>query len=1265
MKNKIVQQLVLFVLIAFFGTGAFAKEERPNILFIVSEDNGQELSCYGDKNVKTPHLDGLATDGILFESAYVTQSVCSPSRGTIFTGLMPHQNGQIGLATHKYGMFEQWPTSYSILQKAGYFTGLLGKTHVNPAAVVEDFVDYRAITSSNFGKKNLPAYASKSAEFFKKAGDKPFFLTVNYPDAHHPLQNQVEGRPAKPLTPEEVGNIPYIGHENERMHKIVTAYYNCMMRLDDCVGELLAELKKSGKADNTLIIYIGDHGAQLPRGKIFATEAGMKVPFLVKWPGNVKAGQRSDKLVSTVDLLPTFCELADGKAPENLPGRSLVPLITGRSEAWRRYVVCERNCDAVNLYYPQRTIRDERYKIIWSPLAGRGIADTGAHDYVTQRKWQKCSYSQDELKTLPPEIRHAYETWLNPPEYQLYDLKNDEWEFGDLAGKPQVAEVETRLKDALAQWMEETADWAAEPAKIEMLTDEHEAVRKSGNGKAPQGGWKYLEYLAPRSRAQRPTTSSDEVKHDAGKPVVNDRHTGDKGPNANFEQTAPGEFAKLETGVGVWIPDVGRTIVDDKHARTGEQCLQITGGKQSRVILQLAETADTSGMLSFWAERWTSRKPFSFRIDKSDGDGWKEIFNGDQSVRVGRAFRNHVKVPLGDAGIKRLRFTVTSPSRTGGLIDDIRFGPTSDADGLFGRHIVFQQRSIPDSVPLEGHAKDAKLYGYRIPSLLVTKKGSILAFSERRLGLHDHAQNDIVLKRSTDDGTTWSDEIVAFEDGINSINDPLTVQLENGRILLMFARFPYGRHARDAGWIKMADLGYDDPQANVLTFVSHSDDDGQTWSRPVDISRQVKHPKLLNANTPGTMIQLTQGPHKGRVLTGLWGTLPIVKDGKRSREWQIVAAYSDDNGQSWKRTEPLVDGSGIGFPNECQVAEAANGDIVLISRNQGGERFRKKATSHDGGETWTPLNIDKGLPSVACMGSVIKGPIKEDGTWDLWASFPSNAGRKDGQIAVSKDNGKTWRIMKVIRGPFAYSALQVSPDQKSLLCLYESDGYKSETLLTIPFEQFGSSRDELQTRTNEPSENVIFRSGTHEKADPYGVRQYRIPHITTGPEGELIVSVAGRTNQAGDNGRTTAAFAISRDQGKTWEHIRFNSDYDKPTPMGEFPMCSRTNEVQVEWMPALKEYVAIFCHEYRCYQIRSRDLKTWGEPKLIPHQEGLGKAWPSPTSMHVEEDGTLARCCSSVLEQHCSRSIGLTRTNLIPRSRRTRYSRCALPERCH
>jgi len=393
----------------------------------------------------------------------------------------------------------------------------------------------------------------------------------------------------------------------------------------------------------------------------------------------------------------------------------------------------------------------------------------------------------------------------------------------------------------------------------------------------------------------------------------------------------------------------------------------------------------------------------------------------------------------------------------------------SSAKAQIQETTVYKVRPLPADVIPQGHMKNAKEYGYRIPSLLVTKKNTILAFIERRLGLHDHAQNDIIVKRSTDGGKSWSKEITVFEDGMNSINDPLTVQLENGRILMIFGRFPYGRHARDSGWIKMADFGYDDPKANILTYITHSDDDGLTWSKPVDISRQVKPPHVLNANSPGTMIQLQNGPHKGRVVGSLWMTVPTKdaknpkggKKGKKkknnrnaSRTWQIQAIYSDDLGKTWKRTPPLKDVSGKGYPNECQIVEASNGDLVIISRNQGGDTFRKKAISHDSGVTWSNVDIDKALPSVACMGGLVRGPKKPDGSWDLYASFPSNKGRKDGQIAISTDHGKTWQIKKIVkREYFGYSDLAISGDGKTLLCLYETNKCRSVNLLAIPLSE--------------------------------------------------------------------------------------------------------------------------------------------------------------------------------------------------------------------
>lgn len=391
----------------------------------------------------------------------------------------------------------------------------------------------------------------------------------------------------------------------------------------------------------------------------------------------------------------------------------------------------------------------------------------------------------------------------------------------------------------------------------------------------------------------------------------------------------------------------------------------------------------------------------------------------------------------------------------------------SKVDSSEGK-VIFEERDIPEGVAREGHGKDAKKYGYRIPSLLTTSKGSVLAFCERRLGLHDHAQNDIVVKRSEDGGKTWGDEIVVFEDGVNSINDPLTVELADGRIMMMFARFPYGRHARTSGWIKIADEGYDDPKANVLTYVTESKDDGKTWSEPRDISRMVKPEHWINANSPGAMIQLSQGEYKGRIITGLWGA--VNEPGQKGRAWEVVVVFSDDGGNSWNRTPPLKDPE-KGFPNECQIAEAANGDLVLILRNQGGEVLRnqggevlrKKAISKDGGRRWSVIETDETLPSVACMGSIVKGPKRGDG-WDLWASFPSAKGRRNGQIAVSQDFGESFEIRKIVSGDFGYSATQVSPDGKSLLCFYETDGYKVIRFLELPFEGLEESKRRKETK---------------------------------------------------------------------------------------------------------------------------------------------------------------------------------------------------------
>jgi hypothetical protein len=149
--------------------------------------------------------------------------------------------------------------------------------------------------------------------------------------------------------------------------------------------------------------------------------------------------------------------------------------------------------------------------------------------------------------------------------------------------------------------------------------------------------------------------------------------------NSSFEKEKVGPFDQLKNSIGIWTTKAGTVLIDDKHSKTGKQCLQLTGGENSIVTLEIAGKLQLPSELTFFAERWTSQSPFTFRILAEREDGRKEIYDGDNEIRVGRTFQNHVKVQL-SAGVKRLQFSCTSPSNTGILIDDLRISPSRPAE---------------------------------------------------------------------------------------------------------------------------------------------------------------------------------------------------------------------------------------------------------------------------------------------------------------------------------------------------------------------------------------------------------------------------------------------------------------------------------------------------------------------------------------------------------------------------------------------------------
>ena len=472
---------------------------KPNILLIVSEDHGPEIGCYGDPYAQTPNIDRLASEGVCFTNAYVPQSGCSQSRASYLTGLYPHQHGQFGLATWGFRLYNnQTPTLPRLLKKAGYRTGIIGKLHINPASAFP--FDFQEITGANFQRKDLSAYAN-FAETFIDESAQPFFLSINYPDAHDPWIRQVDGIPKHPLNADQVKTMPYMGVDGPAIRELVADYYNCISRLDTLIGELLEVLATSGKADNTIVIYLGDHGADMLRGKRTCYEGGLRIPLMMRWPGHIQPS-RTDEFVSTIDLMPTILSALDLPAPNNLPGQALQPLFEDKPRSgtpFREYLFAEYHTHAAAPnYFPQRSVRRGRFKLILSLLS-----DTEHPDYAdTIRKLHgdhERRESNHELNipqliaNASSDVRTAYETMQRPPSIQLYDLQTDSYEFTNLADSPNHQQIKANLLQELHHWRINTADPLLNPSLLHKLTQEVMSI--SNKTLARKHIWQYPRYF--------------------------------------------------------------------------------------------------------------------------------------------------------------------------------------------------------------------------------------------------------------------------------------------------------------------------------------------------------------------------------------------------------------------------------------------------------------------------------------------------------------------------------------------------------------------------------------------------------------------------------------------------------------------------------------------------------------------------------------------------------------------------------------------------
>ncbi|MDQ6422956.1 sulfatase [Paenibacillus sp. LHD-117] len=453
-------------------------ERKPNILFMMSDDHASHaMSCYGSRINRTPQLDRIANEGMLFDNCFCTNSICSPSRAAILTGKYNHLNGVKSIEDELDGRQMTFP---KLLQEGGYQTAMIGKWHLGHGGnadptgfdywtVVPGQGDYHNPHFYEMGElKKFKGYVTDVITDFsidwmdKRDRDRPFLLMCHHKAPHRPwvpakkyeslyedtvipepetfyddyatrskaavdarmridshMNDEVDlkGSPPDGLSPIEA--------KKWRYQRYIKDYLRCVASIDESVGRLLDYLEEDGIAEDTIVIYtsdqgffLGDHGWY---DKRFMYEESLRMPFIVRYPREIRAGSRTDAMTLNIDFPATFLDYAGIPIPDEMQGSSLRPIWedAGTPDNWRTsmYYRYWMHLDEHHNVYSHYGIRTERYKLIY--YYGEALGTSG---------------SIEENRS---------------PEWELFDLELDPYELKNVYGYDSYADVAKSLKQEL------------------------------------------------------------------------------------------------------------------------------------------------------------------------------------------------------------------------------------------------------------------------------------------------------------------------------------------------------------------------------------------------------------------------------------------------------------------------------------------------------------------------------------------------------------------------------------------------------------------------------------------------------------------------------------------------------------------------------------------------------------------------------------------------------------------------------------------------
>ena len=436
----------IFATVACTSTTLADETKPPHLVLFLADDHGAaDAGCYGNPQVRTPHLDRLAREGLRFERAYCASPSCTPSRSALYTGLMPARNGAHPNHTPVHEGTQSLP---HYLAPLGYRVVLFGKSHIAPReAFPFEYVSGRIPPA---GPDQGSALDTDTLDQLLASHDphQPLCLVVSSWSPHIPWPENQGYDPDKVELPPRSVDTP-------ESRAARTRYYTDVTSLDARLGACLNSLRRHGYADNTLFVYAADHGAQWPFAKWNLYEAGTRVPLVVRWPGKVEPGQASDALVSLVDLLPTFVEAAGGEAPKNIDGRSLRPLVQGKIDSHREAIFTTHTGDGRMNRSPMRAVCTPRYKYIlnlhperkYETHITRGVARDG-RDY-----WESwlAAAGQD------PQAARQVAAYEHRPREEFYDLEANPQEM--LSDADRVPDdIKKNLRAQLRAWRSRQGD---------------------------------------------------------------------------------------------------------------------------------------------------------------------------------------------------------------------------------------------------------------------------------------------------------------------------------------------------------------------------------------------------------------------------------------------------------------------------------------------------------------------------------------------------------------------------------------------------------------------------------------------------------------------------------------------------------------------------------------------------------------------------------------------------------------------------------------